>query len=414
MSINTEIARIKQAKQNIITSIQNKGVEVPTNTKIDNLNVYVGEITAEPNNQDKTITENGTYTCDTGYTGLGEVTVNVEGSVEKLFTGHYDTTGLKAIGYDDDTIQWYQDNGIQWNSEEDYLFNLTSSELSKDETSRTRYFPSNSTRRNFSSYKALLTIPLLDYSSTTSLSGYFKYCHCLTTIPLIDISNVTTLYEAFYECRSLTTIPQLDTSKVTNMVRAFYDCDCLKKIALLDTAKVTDMQQMFQYCYGLETIQKFNTSNVNNMSQMFQNCITLKTIPQIDTSKVTNMSNMFYYCFALKSLPLLDASRLINVSNMFNTCFSLMNFGGFKDYGKAFTQQTTNYGYYNLNVSSSPNLTHDSIMNIINNLYDLNITYNVANGGTLYKQKITFGTTNLSRINSDEKAIATNKGWNLA
>lgn len=31
------------------------------------------------NNQDKTITENGVYTADSGYTGLGEVTVNVSG-----------------------------------------------------------------------------------------------------------------------------------------------------------------------------------------------------------------------------------------------------------------------------------------------------------------------------------------------
>ena len=31
------------------------------------------------NNQDKTITQNGTYTADSGYTGLGEVTVNVPG-----------------------------------------------------------------------------------------------------------------------------------------------------------------------------------------------------------------------------------------------------------------------------------------------------------------------------------------------
>lgn len=30
--------------------------------------------------QDKTITQNGTYTKDTGYDGLGEVTVNVSGS----------------------------------------------------------------------------------------------------------------------------------------------------------------------------------------------------------------------------------------------------------------------------------------------------------------------------------------------
>lgn len=37
--------------------------------------IKVGEI----KNQDKTITENGTYTADVGYTGLGEVTVNVSG-----------------------------------------------------------------------------------------------------------------------------------------------------------------------------------------------------------------------------------------------------------------------------------------------------------------------------------------------
>ena len=37
-------------------------------------------------NQDKTITENGTYTADSGYTGLGTVTVNVQGtSVEQPY-----------------------------------------------------------------------------------------------------------------------------------------------------------------------------------------------------------------------------------------------------------------------------------------------------------------------------------------
>lgn len=43
-------------------------------TRVD-LEVNVPSI--EINNQDKTITENGTYIADTGYTGLGEVTVNV-------------------------------------------------------------------------------------------------------------------------------------------------------------------------------------------------------------------------------------------------------------------------------------------------------------------------------------------------
>ena len=43
-------------------------------------NQKVGSLTvakADINNQNKTITENGTYTADSGYTGLGEVTVNI-------------------------------------------------------------------------------------------------------------------------------------------------------------------------------------------------------------------------------------------------------------------------------------------------------------------------------------------------
>ena len=50
----------------------------------------------EINNQDKTITENGTYSADEGYTGLGEVVVNVQSEGIKQFDTienmHADTT----------------------------------------------------------------------------------------------------------------------------------------------------------------------------------------------------------------------------------------------------------------------------------------------------------------------------------
>ena len=52
-------------------------------------------------------------------------------------------------------------------------------------------------------------------------------------------------------------------------------------------------------------------------------------------------------------------------------------------------------------------------MSIINNLYDLNLTYDVANGGTLYRQRVQLGSTNLAKLSEEEKEIATNKGWNL-
>ncbi len=43
-------------------------------------NILGVEGVVEVNNQDKTITENGVYTADEGYTGLGEITVNVQAS----------------------------------------------------------------------------------------------------------------------------------------------------------------------------------------------------------------------------------------------------------------------------------------------------------------------------------------------
>ena len=52
-------------------------------------------------------------------------------------------------------------------------------------------------------------------------------------------------------------------------------------------------------------------------------------------------------------------------------------------------------------------------MNVINNLYDLNLTYDVANGGTLYAQSLVLGSTNMDKLTAEEIAIATAKGWNV-
>ena len=53
-----------------------------------------------------------------------------------------------------------------------------------------------------------------------------------------------------------------------------------------------------------------------------------------------------------------------------------------------------------------PNATVESLMNVINNLYDL-----AANG--LSGKTLKFGTTNLNKLTADQIAVATNKGWTL-
>lgn len=70
----------KQLQSKTYNFAQNTNIQLLPDSGYDgfdtvtlNINVPSSQI----NNQDKTITQNGTYTADSGYTGLGEVTVNV-------------------------------------------------------------------------------------------------------------------------------------------------------------------------------------------------------------------------------------------------------------------------------------------------------------------------------------------------
>ena len=65
----------------------------------------IAAIETEPVLQDKTVTENGTYTADEGFDGLGEVTVDVAGAgdsyakiVERTISGDYVDDRVTSVG----------------------------------------------------------------------------------------------------------------------------------------------------------------------------------------------------------------------------------------------------------------------------------------------------------------------------
>lgn len=218
------------------------------------------------------------------------------------------------------------------------------------------------------------------YLTSGSYDDIRKY---IKTIPLIDTSNVTSMYSMFYHCENLISIPQLNTSNVTSMSNMFYSC------------------------YSLTTIPLIDTNNVTNMSHMFQDCSYLTTIPQLDTSNVTSMDYMFYRCNNLISIPQLDLSKVTNV-RMFLSCRALTTLGGFQNLGMAYmTNQSANYSSYTLDLSTSPKLTHDSLMNVINGLYDIKTK-------GCNPQRLILGSTNLAKLTAEEIAIATNKGWTVS
>ena len=150
---------------------------------------------------------------------------------------------------------------------------------------------------------------------------------------------------------------------------------------LFNNYKGTNVEDLISYA---------DTSNVDYMRCMFYQAIKLITIPRLDTSKVTNMSFMFYGCYALTSIPQLDTSKVTDMSEIFSGCNKLTSIGVY-----GFTRS--------VNISSTA-LGHDAIVAFLNQ------------AGTAYNssQKITMGSTKLALLSDEEKAIATNKGWQLA
>ena len=368
-------------------------VDVPTLTPTENVD----------------ITANGIYDV----TNYATASVNVQPSDNySYFDGVVDVEGLRAIGWNDESIGMYRDNDrhYAWQNS-DYIVSEENKALngvivdensvsSNKDNPNFKYCPffdtSNVTNMGnmFYSCRALTSIPALDTTKVTNMSGMFWDCSSLTSIPLLDTSKVTNIGYMFCNCSSLTSIPLLDTSNVNYMFKMLSNCSSLTSIPQLNTSNATDMTEIFYNCSSLTSIPQLNTSKVNTMQSMFYSCSSLTSIPLLDTSKVTNMSSMFSGCSSLTSIPLLDTSNVTNMSYFFgwSNIKTLTDLGGFKNLSISVTSSF---------LDMCPNLTVESLMNVINNL------------ATVSGKSLSFGSTNLNKLTAEQIAIATSKGWTL-
>jgi hypothetical protein len=142
------------------------------------------------------------------------------------------------------------------------------------------------------------------------------------------------------------------------------------------------------------------------MSGMFQNCSWLREIPEINTTNVTTMRSIFSNCSYLRRLPKFYASKLSDVSNFcgYGTLTNLTEIGGFENFGATSYISGTNTSYF---IAGMPNLTKESVLNVLNGLYDRKTA-----GFSVLTLKL--HANHLAMLSDDEKAIATNKGWTLA
>lgn len=257
--------------------------------------------------------------------------------------------------------------------------------------------------RMFYGWTNLKTIPKLDTSNGIKFFSMFYDCTSLEFVPDLDTSKGDDFNHMFHSCTSLVNAPDFNVSKSNQFESTFFNCTSLIKAPNWNYSKAKLMGNMFNGCVNLKSVpSKMNTSNVTDFSAMFNNCENLETITGIDTSSGTKFSNMFRNCKMLPTVPTINisgATESSHVAGMFSNCSRLTDI---RFDGVIYTN--------GLSFSSSPLLTHDSVVSIINALYNYNNDPESISDGRSHS--VTIGSS-LSNATEEEILTAVNKGWTL-
>ena len=223
------------------------------------------------------------------------------------WTGHADAEGLKAIGWTDEDIAYYQEHGVNWNEEDDEYH-----KVSEDNKALYGVLTAN----NIADYKdRIVYLPKIDTSGKKNLS--FDDCTNMVGVPMLNTQSFTAMNGMFRNCKVLTTIPPLATNGVTNISYMFQYCHSLVSLPKMDFPNATAMIYVFQDCYSLKSFS-ISKNNAPSIKDTFYRCYSLEKVTIEDASLMTTLSG-FYNCFGIKELYINDW----NVSLELNTCASL-------------------------------------------------------------------------------------------
>lgn len=215
MSISEKLTTIRNTLKAIKQAIINKG-QTPS-----------GDITTYPDaisgisvvkNQDKTLTKNGAYTADDGYTGLGKVTVNV------------------PVGVFPSDTKYIRSNGA---------YDVTDYAEAYVDVPASGFIPGTFTGVPREILDGVLRYPTTDFvlslpSDVTTLGDYafqnsFVECQTLTSVDLHNITTINTmsLHEAFAGCRCIASVDLSGLKKIgySGLEQAFVGCEKLSSLS---------------------------------------------------------------------------------------------------------------------------------------------------------------------------------------
>lgn len=177
----------------------------------------------------------------------------------------------------------------------------------------------------------------------------------------------------------------------TNIYMMFFsnDADRLVIPDLVEFCKENNIVLDFGNAYGNATYA-LGALHTNHFGVLDFSCN--------NTSKTINLTNLFYSHNADTGVKRIDELVSSERTQYATTTFQ----------GAAYLEEVKFSGVIdagNFNVSNCTLLTHDSLLSIINALKDYS--------GTETTKAATLGSVNLAKLDDDEKAIATEKGWSL-
>ena len=248
-----------------------------------------------------------------------------------------------------------------------------------------------------------------DVSGTTQPTYMFEYCSA-KSIKNLNILNATRCDYMFNQASKLIVAPSFDTSRVTNTSYMFQGCNNLFYIPPLDLSRAQSVASTFRTCRNLVNVPATNLSSVTgSLEYLFNECENLVDIPDMDISSATNFGSSYntwlYGARSVKSIGVLECDSITNISYVlgYGVNYRIKHLGGFRNLGKKSSVSGTNGSYF---LDYAPNLTYESVMNVLNLLYDR------ASAG-LSVLTLKLHPNHLAMLSEDDIAVATNKGWTL-
>ena len=254
-----------------------------------------------------------------------------------------------------------------------------------------------------------------------NLDGYSQVEVETSGVNINDYFN-TSINSTYYNSGVLDAIKKIPkfTFSGTSTNKMFSGCTRVTEIdlVLFDTSKTTNFSSMFETCRSCPKILNTNgldTSKGTRFSYMFSSWDGVSNfdldLSWLNMNSATSIDFMFNYNLA-KTINLSNASfeKVTNISNMFSGASSLENLILKSDYnlGKGYsTTVSENYYSYTFGLNNCSRLTKESLMGIINGLYDIKTA-------GVKPQQLILGSTNLAKLTSEEIAIATNKGFSVS